>query len=159
MVEPLHWDSLTFLALEAGFQWCKKLPRPETSLAAVDGRNVFSAWLRPSLSTKRCSFAFLAVGSYYYTSNIIRPICRRRLHMLGYDRQSPKLTEGFTLFGYPHLVYSLPVEVVTGVWLLLHVHSYLEPQVRAACQMGTNVGRPPRREQHATLTEAVPLNP
>lgn len=35
--------------------------------------------------------------------------------------------------------FSLPVEMVSRVWPLLHADSYLEPQVRAGCQVGTKV--------------------
>jgi hypothetical protein len=63
--KSLHWGSPTLSALEVWVQSYRNPSRLETSLAAVDGRDVFGALSRPGHSTMPCIVAFLTVGSYW----------------------------------------------------------------------------------------------
>lgn len=96
--KSLHWGSPTLSALEVWVQWYRNPSRLETSLAAVDGRDVFGALSRPGHSTTPCIVAFLTVGSYWRSLPLSLPPMSLHAGM-----GSSRFTTGKTN-GYPHLV-------------------------------------------------------
>ena len=78
-----------------------------TSLAAVDGHDVCSAWPCPLRSTSLAVAAFMTVGSKSFSS----------AHSTGSNLRSP---EGFRLNQLPSHGLALQPRRFTGVWPLSH---------------------------------------
>ena len=138
-------------ALRKGFWWRSRCAgttppsRPQRSESSGTTRRydwvpLWLQWMARPSSVLRCALctpqclAATPSQPLNLTIGFFRLIYRSSLHMLG--EQSPihrgSMTRRLPSLGLADLSKSLP-----GVWPLLHVNSYGEPQVRAEWQVGT----------------------
>ena len=135
--EPVHKDDPTLSVAEARIQWYGELSRLGTSLAAVDGHDVCSVLPCPLLSTPPAVAAFMTVGTKSFSSP---RFSGSSLRMFG--QASPIwLTGGFQTQLATLAWFSPQAKAVYRGVAAVACYSFLEPQVRAECQVDSSAGR------------------
>ena len=109
--------------------------RLEMESDAVDDHDVLRVSWSSLRSTTAAGSAFLPVEP---AGGFLRAV--RRVQSSHAQVDKPYLTEGFRPVGYPHLVWPACRSGLPGCGRCA-CYSFLEPQVRVGCQVGTKGGR------------------